>query len=157
MLPMETKASSSAQRLLGAFMQLRRFDWRQHQAPVSGLSRTELVTLLCIRQEVPPGGAGLRVSEISNMLRVTAPTATQQINDLETRGYVEKHVDPTDRRAVRILLTDIGIDELKKAHERILATFEGLAAYLGEEDSDKLAELLTRASIYFDQVREANS
>ena len=61
--------------------------------------------------------------------------------------------DPEDRRAVRITLTSKGLIALKTAHDSLMASFAGLVAYLGEEDSNELAELLAKAFTYFHEVR----
>lgn len=43
-----------------------------------------------------PSAHGARVKEISRMLRVAPPSVTQQVNTLETRGYLIREMDPRD-------------------------------------------------------------
>ncbi len=95
----------------------------------------------------------MKVSELSNTLNVASPTITQQINNLETHGYVERSIDKEDRRVVRIKLTEKGLQAQRKAAEAFLVTVNGLVEYLGEEDTEKLAELMTKVSYYFTEVR----
>src|SRR5258708_30139485 len=95
---METPETLVAQTLLHAFLRFRRLSWRQ--SPVAGLTPSEIMVLACIKRAVPPEGAGLRVSEISSLLQVTAPTMTQHLNELEIHGLVAKHTAPAHRRAV---------------------------------------------------------
>lgn len=96
-----------------------------------------------------PCAHGARVKEISRMLRVAPPSVTQQVNTLETRGYLVRQMDPRDRRAVRVLLTDKG----EQAVQDTVAAFQGkvdnLIAYLGEEKSEQLIGLLQEVYEYF--------
>jgi len=149
---MEAPISPAAHKLMQAFGRLRRLNWRH--GPVAGLTPGEMLVLSCIKRATPPEGGGLRVSEIGNLLHVAAPTITQQLNDLETRGLVEKQSDPDDRRAVRITLTRKGDEAVCTALVAFSASVSGLVAYLGEDDSNQLADLLSKAFTYFDELSE---
>lgn len=50
----------------------------------------------------------IRPSELSEHLRIAARSATEVIDDLETKGLVRRGPDPNDRRATLIELTDRG-------------------------------------------------
>jgi DNA-binding MarR family transcriptional regulator len=168
---MKTRHDAVAQDLLEAFSQFRRLHWRE--SPIAGLTPGELRVLMFVRRAAggEPFGHGLgdaegegtgaregaKVSEISSMLRVASPTATQQINELEARGYVERATDPDDRRAVRVTLTPKGEATIRQAHEAFVASFKGLVDHLGEEQSRQLADLLTRTFTYFNDIRDSNS
>jgi DNA-binding MarR family transcriptional regulator len=152
---MDTRQDVVAQELLEAFSQFRRLHWRE--SPIAGLTPGELRVLSCLRRAATPENAGTKVSEISTMLRVAPPTATQQINELESQGYVERAGDRKDRRAVRVSLTEKGEAAIEHAHEAFVTSFKGLVDYLGEEQSKQLADLLTRTFTYFSEVRETNS
>src|SRR5689334_13295535 len=94
----------TAQRLLQAIMHFRRFHGKPQT--IGGLTRGEMMILFCVNDSIPP--LGLKVSEIGNRLAIATPTATQQITALESQGYVERSVDPHDRRVVRVRLTEKG-------------------------------------------------
>jgi DNA-binding MarR family transcriptional regulator len=91
----------------------------------------------------------MKVSEISKLMHVTSPTITQMLKGLEANGLVERHIDPNDRRAVRIALTEQGEAVARRAEEIYRDSFSGLVEYLGEEESNQLAELLLKAHCYF--------
>src|SRR6476469_3929490 len=120
---MESIDEPAAQKLLHAFMQLRRSHWRPGAA--AGMTPGEIFVLSCIKDALDGDASGIRVSDLSNLLRVAAPTMTQQISDLELHGYVAKHSDPADRRAVRIRLTDKGEEMVQRGRVAHLASFQG--------------------------------
>jgi DNA-binding MarR family transcriptional regulator len=145
-MEMETEPNPTAQKLMQAFSQLRRMHWRQ--PPAGGLTGSELMVLFRIKEAATTADTGIKVSELSNLLRVATPTITQQIHSLTAQGLVEKSSDPDDRRAVRIRLTAQGEYTLKHATGALLAKMTGLAEYLGEEEGNELARLLSKASTY---------
>jgi len=95
--------------------------------------------------------ASMKVSEISKLMHVTSPTITQMLKGLEANGLVERHIDPNDRRAVRIALTERGEAVAHRAEEIFKDCFGGLVDYLGEQESNQLAELLLKARHYFNE------
>lgn len=51
---------------------------------------------------------GARLSELAERLALTPPTASESISALERKGLVERRIDPADRRARVIVLTEAG-------------------------------------------------
>jgi DNA-binding MarR family transcriptional regulator len=152
----ESSEKTIAERLLEAFMGFRRINVG-HPQLFSGLTPGEARIIFHLKRMVPPDGPGVKVSELSNLLLVTTPTMTKQINNLETVGYVVKSADPDDGRVVRVRVTPSGDVAIREARDKLLAAMDGLVAYLGEEDSTRLAELLTRAFTYLHEVRGAHT
>ena len=140
---------TTVQKLMKAFMYFGRTEW--HQRSILGFKPSEIWVLFCIKKGARPGCPQMKVSEISKRLRVTSPTVTQLLKGLEANGLVERHVDPTDRRAVGIILTEKGEMLIKQAGEDFAATFKELVEYLGEERSNQLAELLSDVYMYFSE------
>jgi len=115
----------------------------------SGCTLSEIRVLFCIRKSTKSDTSEMKVSEISKLLHVTSPTITQLLKGLEANGLVTRHIDPTDRRAVGIALTEKGEMVTQQAADAFSASFEGLVEYLGEEQSYQLAELLSKVFRYF--------
>jgi DNA-binding MarR family transcriptional regulator len=134
---MENNNVSTEQKLMRAFMQFNKAGW--HHRSVAGCKPSEIWVLFCIKKGVNPDAPEMKVSDISKLLHVTSPTITQLI------------IDPTDRRAVGIKLTEKGEIVTKKARDAFLASFHGLVEYLGEEQSNQLAELLSKVFVYFNE------
>jgi DNA-binding MarR family transcriptional regulator len=73
---------------------------------------------------IPPGG--LPLSDVIADLGVSKQTASQLVDTLVVRSYLERSVDPDDRRRVLVALTDRG----KAASAVVLATAEQIDARL---------------------------
>jgi DNA-binding MarR family transcriptional regulator len=146
-------ADITTEKLLGAFKRFNRVAW--HHGSFMGCKPSEIQLLFCIRKGMTRSDTPMKVSEISKFMHVTSPSVTQLIKGLEANGLVERHIDPIDRRAVRVQLTQRGEVVSQKAGDALLTSFSGLIEYLGEERSNQLAELLAEAFVYFAE-REAN-
>ncbi len=145
----ERVTNPTEQRLMRAFMQFKRAAW--HQRSIEGCTPSEIRVMFCIKRGAKPDAHEMKVSQISKHLHVTAPTITQLLKSLEAQELIERRVDPTDRRAVGIQLTQKGERVTRKAEEAFSTTFHGLIEYLGEEQSNQLADLLSQVSRYFDE------
>src|SRR5689334_18016087 len=137
----DNQTRTTAHKLLEALKRFNRVAWRERS--YMGFKPSDIRVLFCVQR------GDMKVSEISKRMQVTSPTITQTLNSLEANGLVERHIDPTDRRAVRVQITPKGEVVSQKAGEALLASFNGLIEYLGEERSNELAELLTDAYVYF--------
>ncbi|HTR93381.1 MAG TPA: MarR family transcriptional regulator [Trebonia sp.] len=86
----------------------------------------------------------LRMTEIADRLGIVPRSLTTVIDALEEDGLVRREVDPRNRRAILLHLTDRGTavrDELREARRRAA---EDLFAPLSDADRETLGGLLTR-------------
>jgi DNA-binding MarR family transcriptional regulator len=146
---MDRTTNPTAQKLLRAFMQFNKVGW--HQRSIAGCKPSEIRVLFCIKKGAQSDTLEMKVSAISKLLHVTSPTVTQLLKGLEAHGLVVRRIDPTDRRAVGITLTEKGEMVTQKAADAFSDSFNGLIEYMGEEQSNQLAELLSRAFRYFSE------
>lgn len=92
----------------------------------------------------PPEGPGtspegsLRLKELADLLRIVPRSATEVIDQLETKELVERSPDPLDRRAVLIRLTPDG-QELRSRIQQ--SRREQSHEYFGRLDSGERMEL----------------
>ncbi|MEI2396828.1 MarR family winged helix-turn-helix transcriptional regulator [Paenibacillus sp. FSL H8-0259] len=115
---------------------------------MEGHKPSEMTLLICIARASHSSDVGLKVSEISRFLGLTPPTVTQLINSLEAKQMVERQADASDRRVVRIKLTEQGKIITRKAKKHMDTTLNKMVEYLGEEESDQLAELLLKVHAF---------
>lgn len=142
--------SGTAQKLLQSFMQFKKTGW--HNKKIAGFNPSEFRVLATIQRCANKKNTEMKVSEISQLLEVTPPTITQIVNILEKNDLIERSVDPEDRRAVKIKLTPAGIEATESARKAFGETFLGLIDYLGEDESEQLAGLLSKVHDYFSHV-----
>ncbi len=134
-------------KLFRALMQFRRLGWHQHS--IAGCTPSEIKVLLCIKRRGDSLLPQLTVSEISKNLSVTPPSITQILNTLEGRGLIERHMDKADRRVIVVTLTKHGEMVTEQAEEAFSAVMKHLIGYLGEDQSNQLADLLFKVFRYF--------
>jgi len=145
-------ATATEQKLLSALIQLKRLGWQQRV--IAGCKPSEIRVLFCVKEGTNANLPEMKVSEISKQLCVTSPTITQLLKSLEAHGLVERNIDAVDRRAVGVKLTGKGEMVAQEASNAFRSAMKGLVEYLGEEQSDQLAELLAKVFRYFSE-REA--
>ena len=101
------------------------------------MTATQRIALI----ELGDGGA-LRLTDLAAQMGVSAPTASRSVDALLEHGLVERVVDPRDRRAVNIELTDQGRKLLEERKAKANAAFEPAVAALSAADRKKLSQLL---------------
>lgn len=105
-----------------------------------GLRQGEFDVLTALRRSGPP--YTLIPSELSDMLMMSRAGMTNRIDRLAAAGYVERTIDPADRRSFRVTLTDEGrrvIDETMTDHA---ATLHRLTDDLPAADLSALSDSL---------------
>jgi len=148
---MENSVDVLAKELMDSLMQFKRLHFKGNTDPVLKPSEIILLHHLCeINLE------GIKVSELSDMMKVKSPTITQCISSLEANGFVERSIDLIDRRVVRIRLTVKGKEFVAENEQRFISHIKGLVSFLGEENSKELTRLLSQMFIYFDTVKRTN-
>ncbi len=82
------------------------------------MSLTQALVLHTLRER-----GALRVTDLAGIEGVRQPTCTAIVNTMEAEGWVARTVDPTDRRAVLVELTDAGrevLDGITRARAAVL-------------------------------------
>src|ERR1700749_2573239 len=86
----------------------------------------------------------LRITELADRLGIVPRSLTMVIDALEEAGLVRREIDPRNRRAILLRLTDHGLairDGLRESRRRAA---EDLFAPLPETDRETLAGLLAK-------------
>ena len=118
----------------------KRLRWAQAErlAPLGLTPAQERALRVIARGEEPP-----RMTEIADRLGIVPRSLTTVVDALEEAGLVRREVDPRNRRAILLHLTDRGVavrDDLREARRR--AT-EELFAPLSADQRKNLIDLLT--------------
>ena len=108
-------------------------------APLGLTPAQERALRLITRSDEPP-----RMTELADRLGIVPRSLTTVIDALEEAGLVRREIDPSNRRAILLRLTDEGAavrDELREARRRAA---EDLFAPLPPADRELLGDLLAR-------------
>lgn len=97
---------------------------------------------------------GASSAELSSKMHVKPPTINPLLLNLENGNLIERKVDPSDRRILRITLTPEGVRLTNEIEKGFCIRMHGLVNYLGTEKSNKLIEILNEACTYLVQQNE---
>jgi DNA-binding MarR family transcriptional regulator len=84
----------------------------------------------------------MRLSELSDHLRIAARSATEVTDALEARGLAGRHPDPGDRRATLVELTDHGATVLEAIRAARGSEAERAFGQLSDSDRADLTRIL---------------
>ena len=127
------------QRLLVFRTGIRRFlKWSEDQAIAAGLTASQHQLLLAVRGH--PDRKGPTITDLRNSLLVTHHGVVGLVDRAVAAGLVVRHTDQSDRRAVRVELTDLGTEKLtalslehREELRRISWTFAQIADDITDE------------------------
>jgi DNA-binding MarR family transcriptional regulator len=85
-----------------------------------------------------------KMKDIAEYLCITAPSATSLVRGLIESGTVISRMDPSDRRASRLILTKKGKTELKKTIANGLKVFSSLFSVLSKAELTAFTQALER-------------
>ncbi|MGW6736406.1 MarR family winged helix-turn-helix transcriptional regulator [Streptomyces sp. NPDC055013] len=83
-----------------------------------------------------------RMADLAERLEVVPRAVTTLVDGLEASGKVRRVPDPTNRRVIRIELTDDGRTALRELHGARRSAAEEILAPLTDEQREVLGELL---------------
>ena len=87
---------------------------------------------------------GSRLSDVAESLRIAPRSATEVIDVLECRGYVERTPHPHDRRATMVVATPKGREARTKIDEARQADAESFFAVLSDRERASLGRVLAK-------------
>ncbi|MFI5590823.1 MarR family winged helix-turn-helix transcriptional regulator [Amycolatopsis sp. NPDC051758] len=107
-----------------------------------GLQRGEFDVLAALRRSGPP--YTLIPSELSATLMMSRAGMTSRLDRLENAGFVERTLDPNDRRSFRIRLTDQGFEAVDAAMTEHTANVSELLSSLEKTEIGLLDDVLRK-------------
>jgi DNA-binding MarR family transcriptional regulator len=117
--------------------------WARYLREVADLSEVQYNVLRILRGAGPEG---LRVQDLACRLITRRPDMTRLIQRLEKQGLADRRTDPVDGRAVRIGISQAGLERLasvaEHAREGLLELFQPLGRERLEALRDGLCEVL---------------
>jgi DNA-binding MarR family transcriptional regulator len=108
---------------------------RQHGP--GDLTLSQWSALATVEQHAP-----LRIGDLADRERVSAPTATRLVAMLAEAGLLERTGDPADRRSAYVALSQKGREKLEWARSARTALLATRIAELPAGDADRLRDML---------------
>ncbi|WP_311773360.1 MarR family winged helix-turn-helix transcriptional regulator [Listeria booriae] len=143
------------QSVVRAFANFKRAEMQNFKVP--GLKRSETRFLFMLHHGLRhhKHDLGMKVADVTAILRVSKPSVTQQMNALEERGFIIRTQDPEDKRAAYIQLTARGEEIVAKIIETFHKNFEDMTSFLGKEEMERLIALLDKLTEYLNKKAES--
>lgn len=77
---------------------------------------------------------GITVSGLAKMLGMPMPGVSRMMRGLESRGYIERRIQPEDRRSILVFITPAGMDVFGEFEGRLHRYFTDLLANVNPDD-----------------------
>jgi DNA-binding MarR family transcriptional regulator len=110
---------------------------RRLRSAGGGLSHGLLSALSTLAKQGP-----LRLSELSQLELVSAPSTTRLVAELESKGLVSRQTDPDDGRAYLISVTPAGEEALSSTRSRRAQTLTDLMTKLSDAQRASIIEAM---------------
>lgn len=125
---------------------------RRQAFAASGLEPWEFDVLAALRRTGSP--YQLSPKALLQQTLVSSGTMTNRIDRLVERRLVERRTDPHDGRGVLVVMTSRGADAVDAAISELLTGEAELLEGLSKADQERLAVLLRKLSLDFDEPAE---
>lgn len=113
--------------------------------PKPPLSREQLLVII---NQYPDG---VRQKVVADKVGINQSSASELINKLEATGYIERTIDPDDKRATLLFLTEKGKARAAEVEDERNEIFREIFSVLTEEEKETLSELLDKLLAAQDQ------
>ena len=135
---MEYEDSAQLADLLQRLTKRLRHAQAERLAPLGLTPAQERALRMITRSKEPP-----RMAELADHLGIVPRSVTTVIDALEQAGLVRREIDPRNRRAIRLHLTDRGLSVRDDMREARRGAAEDLFAPLSADDRQALGRLLS--------------
>lgn len=106
------------------------------------LTDAELALVRCVAVfHSEHGGEYITVAQAASELGISAPAVSRTLKGLQSKGYIERKTDEADRRSVRIIATESGIEALKSCMKRRSEIVERVLANFTDEELHTIIKL----------------
>lgn len=137
---MDDNLQETAQRFLKLSSRLRRLGSGSSQDEAVAISPSHLALI-----EYAANHPNCGVQEIAEALKLSTPTVSVSVRQLEKNGFFTRKPHPEDGRAVQLFLTPRGEDIHQRARSFHHQKFEKLLGGLSPEERGILVNLLEKA------------
>lgn len=127
----------SAKELMHLLQQVKKPTVERH---IDMISRGEGIMLNCVAKS----GGMIMPSEIAKKAEVSTARVAAFLKLAEGKGYIKRESVESDRRKVRVILTDLGYEKVKDQEKKNIERTELFLKKLGEEDTENLIRIMKK-------------
>lgn len=114
-------------------------------AEIRQQSDVDLSTYDALLHVYEAGSEGIRMSDLSDRLMITKSGLTSRIDALESQGLLRRLPDPSDRRAIRVAMTDAGYTLFRSAAKIHLASVEhNFSRHITDQEAQMIIDIVDR-------------
>lgn len=97
------------------------------------------------------GHDGATAGELTHFFRVGSSRIAAVLNTLEKKGFAIRSPDPSDKRKVRVCLTEKGKNQAEQRRQEMLEHMTEFLAELGTEDTIALLRVMRKMINHFEK------
>lgn len=83
-------------------------------------------------------------SELSTAMEASTARVAMALKSMEGKGLIERRVDKSDRRKVKVSITEYGRKIIEGQHEDMIKKMEKILKELGEDDTKEFLRIISR-------------
>lgn len=110
------------------------------QGNIAEIAKGELAVLMYLINEKN----GANAIEISQKFKINTSRVAAILNGLSKKEYIERKIDPKDKRKIQVFYTNKGFKFAKNKREDILKQVAKMLEMLGEEDAREYTRITKR-------------
>lgn len=115
-------------------------------ALLDNMTLAELKLIYCADQNFKTEGKPLSSAEAAERLGISAPAVSRTVKGLESKGFLERRLDDSDRRSIKIIVTDNGRSVLEENMKRCIALLDRIFARFSDEELADMVRLHCKLS-----------
>lgn len=144
---------TNVEKIFQAMQRLKKISFTEDM--IGELSHSEFAMMNLIKHNTEEG-KGVKISTLSNLLKISSPAVSQMINVLEDKEYVERGTTKNDRRVVYVQLTKAGETCLEEVLQSCYRAANKILGRMGDEDIQTLLRLLDKLYFIVEDYKKGN-
>ncbi len=100
---------------------------------------------------------GISQEQLSEHIRLDKATTAKAIKRLENEGYVRREVDPRDKRAYKVFLTDKGVEVIPVIQEAIRDWEQMVTHNISADEVEILMDILAKMARNACEIKDKNT
>ena len=108
---------------------------------MGGIHHSEMILLSMYHRSTDPGETSMRVKELGRCSNISPTALSRCLRQLEKEGLIRRTIDPSDRRSLRVQLTNAGTDRAARLDSDSNYCFDRIFQAMGEKDARELVRL----------------